>query len=156
MKVKIRSAILDDLEEILSIENQSINLETNKTLISAFKNPNFHLLVAEGIGDANKSAIIGFVEFSLAFDEGEIISIAVDERFRKQKVATNLLQIAFAQLLKLGAIKVFLDVKCSNGPAIALYASLSFKKLSVRKNYYKNADGTKEDALVLIKNLDND
>lgn len=153
MKVKIRPAREFDLPEVLSIENRAINLETEKTLSNAYNNPNYYIFVAEAVNENDDKAIIGFVELSLSYDESEIISIAVDERFRHQKVATNLLNVSFDKLAGLGAKKTFLDVRASNDAAISLYALFDFKKLTVRKNYYKNADGTKEDALVLIKQL---
>ena len=41
--------------------------------------------------------------------------------------------------------EIFLEVRESNTPAIALYESLGFEKIGVRKGYY---DKPKEDAVI--------
>ena len=41
-----------------------------------------------------------------------------------------------------------LEVRASNGPAIALYEKLGFSEIGRRKNYYRNP---REDALILRK-----
>ena len=52
----------------------------------------------------------------------------------------------------MGCKKIFLEVRVSNNHAIELYNKTGFKKVSIRKNYYRLPDG-KEDALVMSKRL---
>lgn len=48
------------------------------------------------------------------------------------------------------ATSLTLEVRDSNLPAIALYASLGFEQIGLRKNYYQHP---KEDARILRKEL---
>ena len=52
----------------------------------------------------------------------------------------------------MGSKKIFLEVRVSNEPAIGLYIKSGFKRVSVRKNYYRLPFG-REDALVMSKRL---
>ena len=47
-----------------------------------------------------------------------------------------------------GIATLWLEVRASNSPAIALYESLGFNEVTVRKNYYPAAQG-KEDAVIM-------
>ncbi|MCZ6831549.1 MAG: hypothetical protein O7F73_18545, partial [Gammaproteobacteria bacterium] len=50
------------------------------------------------------------------------------------------------------AVRCLLEVRCSNGGAIALYRKHGFTEDGVRKNYYPT-DGGREDALLMSLNL---
>ena len=51
-----------------------------------------------------------------------------------------------------GAHRVFLEVRPSNGPAIALYHDEGFNEIGRRPRYYPARDG-REDALVMALEL---
>jgi ribosomal-protein-alanine N-acetyltransferase len=61
-----------------------------------------------------------------------------------------LLEDARDRLLKVGAKRVFLEVRASNKPALSLYYSVGFALHSLRKGYYRDPD---EDAYVLALEL---
>lgn len=90
--------------------------------------------------------IVGFVTYSVNQDFAEIDDIFVIKEYRKNKIATSLLQ-DLIEKLKSKTQKIFLEVRESNLPAINLYQKFGFTKVSVRKNYYN--DG--ENALVLVR-----
>ena len=46
---------------------------------------------------------------------------------------------------------VMLEVRASNVPAQKLYSKFNFTEEVIRKNYYKNPDGTREDAIVMSR-----
>ena len=48
---------------------------------------------------------------------------------------------------------MLLEVRPSNGPALALYRNYGFAEIGRRKGYYP-ADGGREDALVLRRELE--
>jgi ribosomal-protein-alanine acetyltransferase len=95
--------------------------------------------------------IIGFGIVRIVADEAEIRTIAVEERSRRKgagrAIARAMLAFAGAQ----AARQVFLEVRKSNAAAIALYESLGFKQLSLRKEYYSNPDGSREDATLMCR-----
>ena len=90
--------------------------------------------------------IVGFVTYSVNQDFAEIDDIFVIKEYRKNKIATSLLQ-DLIEKLKSKTQKIFLEVRESNLPAINLYQKFGFTKVSARKNYYN--DG--ENALVLVR-----
>lgn len=83
-------------------------------------------------------------------DEVEIYTIAVDELYRGQKIASNMLEhlINFSREMKVS--KIWLEVSTKNMPAINLYEKFGFEKIRLRKNYYSL---TNEDAYIMLKEL---
>lgn len=82
-------------------------------------------------------------------DECHITNIAVLKEYRKNKIATKLLN----EMLKLCAehktAYILLEVRKSNLAAQNLYSKFNFTEELIRKDYYKNPDGTREDAIVM-------
>ena len=84
----------------------------------------------------------------LAPDEIEILNMAVDPAARRRGVGRTLLQV----LLGLPGRNLYLEVRASNAPARALYASAGFVEAGVRKGYYAALQGRAsppEDAIVM-------
>lgn len=113
-------------------------------MLSAFESGRFFV-----IGAYQNQKLIGVICASIAIDESDIELVYVDQDCRRQGVARSLVENAFTALKEKGVNGVFLEVRESNLPAIKLYESTGFLKLSVRKNYYQ--DG--ENAVVMKKEL---
>ena len=75
-----------------------------------------------------------------------ILNLAVHPERRRRGLARRLLAEGLAQARKLGAELAWLEVRPTNLPALALYASFGFKEVGRRPRYY---DDTQEDALLL-------
>jgi ribosomal-protein-alanine N-acetyltransferase len=58
-----------------------------------------------------------------------------------------MMEAAFADAAKRGVRKVFLEVRQSNAPALALYEHMGFLRVGVRKNFYSNPT---EDACLMM------
>lgn len=97
------------------------------------------------LGVRDKDRLAGYLAISLIEDEMEILNLAVHSDFRKQGLATRLLERGFEVCRKKGIAKSFLDVKVSNIPAIELYKKFGYVQIGIRKKYYPD---TKEDALL--------
>ena len=53
------------------------------------------------------------------------------------------------EVKKIGVKNVYLEVRCSNQKAIKLYEKYNFKRIGIRKNYYrKDKKNQKEDGLI--------
>ncbi|MBR6743558.1 MAG: ribosomal protein S18-alanine N-acetyltransferase [Clostridia bacterium] len=91
--------------------------------------------------------VVGYAGLQIVLDEGYITNIAVKKAFRKQGIATALIN----ELLKFLNDKlsfISLEVRASNSAAIKLYKLLGFTKAGIRKNFYS---APKEDALIMTK-----
>ena len=83
--------------------------------------------------------------FSLALDEVEVIDIRVAHTHRRQGLGERLLRESLAAL---SARSVFLEVRRTNSPAVAMYEKIGFLKVGVRHNYYQVLSG-REDAVIM-------
>ena len=147
MKMNIRKAKISDLEAIKEIEDESfINPFTKEDLIYEIsQNPVSNFLVLEKDG-----LVVGFLDYWVTFDSATIDQIAVKKSERNQGFAKILLEKSINNLKELGEVSFFtLEVRASNEPAINLYKSFGFQKVTIKEKYYD--DG--EDAIYMIKGL---
>ena len=107
---------------------------------------------ADGACDARRR-IAGFALVRLVADESELLTIAVDPKWRSKGVGRALLDAVFADLMLSPAKKMFLEVEAGNLPAIKLYEKLGFSTISSRKGYYAKPDGSAATALVMARDL---
>jgi ribosomal-protein-alanine N-acetyltransferase len=97
--------------------------------------------------------IAGFAMLRLVADEAELITIAVDPKWRKKGVGLALMRALFEDLRMTPARQLFLEVAADNPAALKLYAKLGFAKVSERQGYYARADGRPATALVMARDL---
>lgn len=97
---------------------------------------------------AEDGTILGYAGLTVVLDEGYINNIAVREEYRKQGIASALLDVfvRFAQAHQLAFLT--LEVRASNSAAIALYQKHGFERVGERKNYY---EAPKEDAILMTR-----
>jgi ribosomal-protein-alanine N-acetyltransferase len=97
--------------------------------------------------------IAGFALIRIAADEAELLTIAVDPKWRGKRLGHALLRAAFDDLLRSPARRMFLEVSEDNGAAIKLYSREGFATISSRKGYYPKPDGSQATALVMARDL---
>lgn len=78
--------------------------------------------------------------------DAEVLILAVHPKAQRRGIAKSLLEVVIDKYL-VAAERLFLEVRASNDPAIALYEELGFNCMGERKNYYPSAKG-REDALI--------
>lgn len=101
------------------------------------------------VRQSTESDIIGGCMLTSIVGEGDISNVAVHEKYRKQNIATSLLEILMSFGKTHCDITAFtLEVRSRNAPAIRLYEKLGFVTEGVRRNYY---DKPKDDALIMWK-----
>ena len=113
------------------------------SIASELDNPLSLWLVA-----AQDGAVCGYVGSQTVLDETDMMNIAVRPDCRRHGIAAALIDELIVRLKERGSHILRLEVRVSNAPAIALYDSLGFTQLGLRKNYYRNP---KENALILGK-----
>ena len=100
-----------------------------------------------------KRKIAGFAMLRHLGEEAELITIAVDPKWRKRGVGVALLRALIDDLLMSPAKKLFLEVAADNVAALKLYGKFGFQKVSERKGYYPRPDGTPATAIVMARDL---
>jgi len=115
-----------------------INLFLNKfdTQVSDINDP-----FKKYIGYEINGEIISFLNYSLIYDRIEIEYIYIKDEYRNQGIASILLNYLVELGQKIDCLNITLEVRLSNESAIKFYEKNGFKKVSTRKNYYKEEDG---------------
>jgi len=86
-------------------------------------------------------------------DEVELITIAVDKKWRNKGVGLMLMRALFEALLMSPAKRMLLEVADDNVAALKLYGKLGFYKVGERRGYYPRPDGTPATAIVMARDL---
>ena len=137
--MNVRPARLEDVDAVALLELDSfptdawtadyLRLATERGL------PTVRLLVAEADGE-----IVGHAILSTVFEIAELQRIAVGPAYRRHGHAGALLAAVVATALDEGAERLLLEVRETNQPALAFYASAGFVEIDRRPRYYP--DGT--------------
>ncbi len=112
-------------------------------ILPELTNPLSYWLVAMD-GDT----LAGYIGSQSVCGEADMMNVAVAPGYRRQGIARRLVEGLVAGLRQRQVNSLSLEVRASNGPAIALYDKLGFAQVGRRPNYYRNP---KEDALILRK-----
>lgn len=92
---------------------------------------------------------VGFVLSRAAADEAEILSVAVDPGRRGAGLGRRLVEANLDALAGARVRQVFLEVEDGNVPALAVYRHLGFLPVGSRPGYYRAADGSRRDAVMM-------
>ncbi len=95
--------------------------------------------------------LCGFAVASLLPPQAELETIAVAAASQRRGIGRRLIQSLFQDLRRAGIQEVWLEVRVSNAPAIALYRGLRFRETGHRTSYYAHPV---EDALLMSLRLD--
>ena len=142
-----REMTLSDIEQVYRIECSCFSQPWSmESLIGELtRNSDIaYYVVAECGGE-----ICGYAGIWIMFDEAHMTNIAVNEKYRRQGIARNIILTMMREAVKRGAVNMTLEVREFNYRAQSLYASLDFKKAGVRKRYYSD---TGENAFILWNN----
>ncbi|MGM9552095.1 MAG: ribosomal protein S18-alanine N-acetyltransferase [Clostridia bacterium] len=129
----VKRCTSEDIDKIYDIEVKSFSDPLKKeTMISDLKRESYYCY---GLFDGD---FVAFLCYEKVLDEGQIISVAVHPDYRRKGYGKELFERVI-EIAKNDSVKFFtLEVRANNYPAIALYESLGFKKVGIRKNYYSN------------------
>lgn len=101
--------------------------------------------VAEDEGE-----IQGYAILQLIAPEAEVINIAVAPTARRQGIGRALLTALLCEAEAAQIETIHLEVRESNQAAIALYATLGFRAVGLRKHYY---DNPREHAVLMMRDV---
>jgi len=95
---------------------------------------------------------IGYAIMSVSADEAHLLNLCLDPRLQGRGLGARLLDHMTELARDRRVAVIYLEVRPSNAAALALYRRAGFRRIGVRKNYYR-AGPAREDALVLARTL---
>ena len=119
---------------------------SENALMEELSNPNAVFRVALKNGQ-----VAGYVGMLHVLDEGDICNVAVFSQFRRQGIASALLQslLDYAKEQKMALIT--LEVRESNQCAQAFYRTMGFEFVGLRKNFY---DKPREHGVLMSRSVE--
>lgn len=94
----------------------------------------------------------GFYLSRFAFDEEELLLLAVDPRYRGTGIGRSLLDEFARSAQTRGAKRLLLEMRSGN-PADRLYRGFGFVPVGVRPDYYRSGNGQRNDAITFALEL---
>ncbi|MFR5889543.1 MAG: ribosomal protein S18-alanine N-acetyltransferase [Lachnospiraceae bacterium] len=141
MKITVSPTVPEELDGICAINASS----DPWTKSSSSKSSRFFSAHGEG------GVLIGYALISVLFEDAEILSVAVDDSFRRCGVGRALMHAMLTEAVRSGAQDIFLEVRESNHAARKLYLSEGFTEFGRRKRYYRKPT---EDAILMRLSAD--
>ncbi len=92
--------------------------------------------------------IIGYALMMCVLDEAHLLNLSIAKAYQQQGLGRLLLEHMITQAKQQGAANMFLEVRTSNKPAIALYENIGFNEMAIRRGYYPAHHG-REDAVLM-------
>jgi len=143
--MELRNLSLEDLAEVMELEREVFQSEawSERNMSAELQAGHSHYI------GAFDQSLVGYAGLRLSPQDfaADIQTIAVKESSRGKGLGRRLMQQLIDRARANGSEKIFLEVKESNSAAIALYESLGFSKIDIRKKYYQPSG---EDALVML------
>ncbi len=93
-----------------------------------------------------KNMVVGYCGMYCAFEEGEVMNVAVSPAMQGRGVGRKMMGYLLEQAYGQGVRRIILEVRISNQRAIRLYQSIGFQSCGIRKNLY---DMPLEDGMVM-------
>lgn len=102
------------------------------------------------ISDAGREELIGFFLARAIYENLELLKIGVFPGCQRQGIGTHLLEHAYAEGIRRGCNRCFLEVRKSNQTAIQFYYNHNFRIAGTRPDYYTDPV---EDAWIMERTL---
>ncbi len=137
------SMTLSDLKNVIEIENR---VYAHPWTLGNFRDSvqaGHHCLMLT-YGDV----VIGYAVVMIAADEAHLLNLTIAPQWQRKGHGRALLLYLTSIAITEFAHRFLLEVRPSNRNAQALYESLGFKTIGVRRNYYPARAG-REDAVVM-------
>ena len=145
-RLRIRRLTYPDLPQVIGIERRAFPTLWSLAMFV------LELSKASGVCLAAVSGgrLVGYLICSRYADVWHLMNIAVDPPMRRRGIATALLEEMIARAGDDASYT--LEVRPSNGTAIALYERFGFRSAGTRRRYYQD---TGEDALIMWRTAQN-
>jgi ribosomal-protein-alanine N-acetyltransferase len=144
--MEIRRLSIPDLDPIVEIENAVYPTPWSRSMFAGeLAKPSS---VSLGAFDEEAGGLVAYLIVSRYVDAWHIMNVAVHPGYRRQGVASRLLDELFELTAGDPRRGYTLEVRVSNTTAIALYERFGFEPSGIRRGYYTD---NREDALIMWK-----
>lgn len=140
--LRLRPMALSDVPEVIAVERASYAFPWSEGVFRDCIRVGYLCRVVESAGTVG-----GYGIMSYGAGEAHILNICIRADLRGQGLGRKLMHFLLERARAAQMQDIFLEVRPSNPTAIALYVSLGFHQVGIRKAYYQAAGG-REDALV--------
>lgn len=132
----IREFKRQDLKRVLEIELTSFDDPYPANVLVDIYNLGAGFLVAQ-----EDNIVVGYIIFWIRFeDEGHIISLAVDRKFYRKKIGSQLVETALEIFKKYNVKNIRLEVRKGNQKARKFYQKLGFIEKTHLFEYYEDGE----------------
>ena len=147
--IKIETAHIEHLDKILKIENMCFSPPWTEGQLLSEMESEYGMVLAAFEGDV----LCAFSVMHMAGDQAELYQIATNPEKRGRGIADALMKEGISWSKERNAESIFLEVRVSNTPAIALYEKHGFENIGIRKKYYTEPV---EDAVIMVRKVTED
>ena len=144
-QLEIRRLTYADLPQVIAIERRSFPTPWSLAMFVLELSKPSGICVAA----LRDGRIVGYLVCSRYDTVWHLMNVAVDERLRREGIATALLERLFERADRPGA-QYTLEVRLSSDAAIPLYERFGFQSAGLRHGYYHD---NKEDALIMWRTV---
>ncbi len=133
-----------DFSWILSIEQRCYP--------TPWREHGLRLALRHGLGFvfcAQDETPLGYCFVQVAADEVELLNFTVAPEHQGKGVGRDALRSLLGRFEGGRFAQMFLEVRISNAPALKLYRQAGFNEIGLRRRYYRNPDGSREDAILM-------
>lgn len=141
-QITIRKMSYHDLPGVLAIERQQAFPWSETQFQESFGNFYENIVIEMKEGDIIK--IIGFAVMQVVAEQGDLLNIAVNSLQRRKGYGSLLLREILQRGEQGGLKHIYLEVRASNSAALGLYERLGFKRIGLRKDYYRAHSGRED------------
>lgn len=146
MEIKYYELTYDDIASVSEMERRFFSTPWSEASIAHYMEAGNTLFVVARHGEKT----VGYAAVMCVLDEGNLVSIGVEDAYRNRGIATELLDILYDMAHDRGVAAIHLEVRTGNQEAIALYEKEGFVQNGRRKDFYREPT---EDALLYVKEL---
>ena len=145
---QIRPMRLEDVPRVHEIDRLSFPLPWPERSYRFEIRENEHSSpwVVETVLPDGRAEVVAMMVNWVIIDEAHIATIAVHPDYRRRKIAQRLLAWGLRAAEERGARTAFLEVRCGNLAAQAMYAAFGFEIVGERPRYYQD---NQEDAILM-------
>jgi [ribosomal protein S18]-alanine N-acetyltransferase len=138
--------LLQPLEDVVNLAFWGI--DNYRRFLEEF--PEYFGCKAVHLPDGCEERLVGFYLARSVYENLEILKVGVLPECQKQGIGTMLMQTAYAEGIRRGCNRCFLEVRKSNENAIQFYYNQNFRIAGTRLNYYTDPI---EDAWIMERSL---